>query len=394
MENFGQFLTELRKERKLTQQQVADALNVSNKTVSKWECNNGIPEIESLLDLAKLYNMTVDELLNQRKNTHQNYNEEYFHDLIENEYSRKNIISISLLVFGLLAFFAIYWGIYQLSSRLVPSLFIYLGFALLSFAIILICLTKYNKYNKEKNDKLIQWFITFITTSVFIIPCINYKITVDINSELFTFLSKLSIPIFENMNNLNSVTLLTSIGFDSYILIFPITLLLATLVYKVLTFIKLKYFNKPILSSAIKHMLVVVSILIISTVSCIIYINNLESTKKFTKDEYIQFKSNYSEVYKGFEKFYPELEPFDNNPSSSDFAFLDTMISERKSCKDFCGIKEFKDSSNTVTYRASSEIILKRLNTSILVLDVLSVLALLSFLLHKNINKLVNRNHI
>ena len=41
----GQLIQQLRKEKGFTQQQLADSLNVSNKTVSKWECGNGAPDI-------------------------------------------------------------------------------------------------------------------------------------------------------------------------------------------------------------------------------------------------------------------------------------------------------------------------------------------------------------
>ena len=61
--SMGTFLTELRKERGLTQQEVADSLNVSNKTISKWERDEGYPEITILTDIAKFYSITTDELL-------------------------------------------------------------------------------------------------------------------------------------------------------------------------------------------------------------------------------------------------------------------------------------------------------------------------------------------
>ena len=59
----GSFMAALRKANGLTQQQVADKLNVSNKTVSKWECNEGYPEISMLPVIAELYSVSVDELL-------------------------------------------------------------------------------------------------------------------------------------------------------------------------------------------------------------------------------------------------------------------------------------------------------------------------------------------
>ena len=61
--SMGNFLTDLRKEKGLTQQEVADNLNVSNKTVSKWERDEGYPEITMLTEIAKFYEITTDELL-------------------------------------------------------------------------------------------------------------------------------------------------------------------------------------------------------------------------------------------------------------------------------------------------------------------------------------------
>lgn len=65
MENktIGSFLSALRKANGMTQQEVADKLNVSNKTVSKWERDEGCPEIMMLPALAELYSVTVDEIL-------------------------------------------------------------------------------------------------------------------------------------------------------------------------------------------------------------------------------------------------------------------------------------------------------------------------------------------
>lgn len=65
--SMGTFLTDLRKEKGLTQQEVADNLNVSNKTISKWERDEGYPEITMLPEIAKFYEITTDELLNGSK---------------------------------------------------------------------------------------------------------------------------------------------------------------------------------------------------------------------------------------------------------------------------------------------------------------------------------------
>lgn len=66
-ERTGAFLAALRKSRGCTQQEAAELLNVSNKTISKWESGGGFPEIGVLPALAELYGVTVDEILAGRR---------------------------------------------------------------------------------------------------------------------------------------------------------------------------------------------------------------------------------------------------------------------------------------------------------------------------------------
>ena len=63
MEKTGTYLASLRRGRDMTQQQVADILGVSNKTVSKWESGAGLPDIGALPALAALYGVTADDIL-------------------------------------------------------------------------------------------------------------------------------------------------------------------------------------------------------------------------------------------------------------------------------------------------------------------------------------------
>ena len=59
----GGFISALRRSAGLTQQEVADALNVSNKTVSKWERDESSPDIGLIPAIAELYGVTCDEIL-------------------------------------------------------------------------------------------------------------------------------------------------------------------------------------------------------------------------------------------------------------------------------------------------------------------------------------------
>ena len=71
MNNFGDFLYALRKEKGITQAQLAQELGVTNKAVSKWETGEAMPETSLLVPLSKIFGVTVDELLNgERQREH------------------------------------------------------------------------------------------------------------------------------------------------------------------------------------------------------------------------------------------------------------------------------------------------------------------------------------
>ncbi len=60
---FNEKLQELRKQKGLTQEELAEKLYVSRTAISKWESGRGYPNIESLRAIAKFFSVTVDELL-------------------------------------------------------------------------------------------------------------------------------------------------------------------------------------------------------------------------------------------------------------------------------------------------------------------------------------------
>ena len=61
--DFGERISMLRKKQGLTQLQLAEKLNVSNKTISRWETGEGYPDISVLSALANHLHVTVDQLL-------------------------------------------------------------------------------------------------------------------------------------------------------------------------------------------------------------------------------------------------------------------------------------------------------------------------------------------
>ena len=61
--NLGENIYRLRTEKNLSQGDLADALDVSRQSVSKWENNSAVPELDKLLKLAQIFGITIDELV-------------------------------------------------------------------------------------------------------------------------------------------------------------------------------------------------------------------------------------------------------------------------------------------------------------------------------------------
>ena len=63
----GKFIAECRKEKGMTQRELADILGVTNKAVSKWETGGGMPDLSMLAPLSEVLGISVDELINGRR---------------------------------------------------------------------------------------------------------------------------------------------------------------------------------------------------------------------------------------------------------------------------------------------------------------------------------------
>lgn len=91
----GKFIAKSRKARNLTQRQLADTLCISDKTISKWECGKGLPEVSLLLPLCTALDITVNDLLSGEKVSETDYQRKAEGNMIdlmkENEENRKRM---------------------------------------------------------------------------------------------------------------------------------------------------------------------------------------------------------------------------------------------------------------------------------------------------------------
>ncbi len=97
----GKFIAQMRKEKGMTQRQLADELLISDKTVSKWETGKGMPEVSLMMPLCEVLGINVNELLTGERIPDEVYKEkaeETMMDLMRNKKGRGKIIALMILI--------------------------------------------------------------------------------------------------------------------------------------------------------------------------------------------------------------------------------------------------------------------------------------------------------
>lgn len=100
----GKFIAQRRKNKSLTQRQLAEKLGVSDKAVSKWECGNGLPEVSLMMPLCDILGISVNELLsgeNLLVSEYKNRAEVNLMELMTEKQENKKKIIISCVVCAL-----------------------------------------------------------------------------------------------------------------------------------------------------------------------------------------------------------------------------------------------------------------------------------------------------
>ena len=127
-QKIGKFIQERRKEKELTQVELAERLGVSNRTISKWENGNSLPDYSMFNDLCKELDVSINELLSGEKLTEDNYQEKLeknFMDTIDynNKMRNKKIKKIVFIIIGLLVIWLLYKSfiLFYFSTRYVSQ---------------------------------------------------------------------------------------------------------------------------------------------------------------------------------------------------------------------------------------------------------------------------------
>lgn len=176
--SLGTRLLNLRKSKQLSQEEVADKLNVTRQTVSKWETDQSTPDFDKIVPLCELYEITADELLTGKKQG----------EVIENSIVAENELNIDIdnnkrkFARGigksiLLYFFAIAWIMITipvfLMNPIVASAIFLLICGLATYVMVYTCIVyKKKKVKVENNEnkllKQIDTIVSLITTIIYL----------------------------------------------------------------------------------------------------------------------------------------------------------------------------------------------------------------------------------
>lgn len=190
---FYEKLLKLRKEKGISQEELGYKLNVTRQTVSKWELGMTTPEIDKLVELSKIFSISVDELLckeeNESKLDNKNGEKADYGDVnynIENKKKEVSGIAITSLVLGILAIFLARFPIIGL---------------ILSIVAIIISIIA-NKKLKKENKSRTMVFIAIPMSAIALIIAILITILLMVGIK---FMDNFKIPsIFMDIFNKTS----------------------------------------------------------------------------------------------------------------------------------------------------------------------------------------------
>lgn len=163
----GERLLKLRKERNLSQEELANELDVSRQSISKWETDQSMPDFDKIVSLCEYFGITTDELLTGNK------------DIVEaketdtrSKFARNIAISVGLYIFSLVLLILFAAGFDQ------PIIGVCAFFTLIAIATGLIIYSSimYGKKRKKGNDENENLQVKLITEATNLLLIVLYFI--------------------------------------------------------------------------------------------------------------------------------------------------------------------------------------------------------------------------
>ncbi len=169
--SLGQRLFELRKLKHLSQEEVAEKLNVTRQTISKWETDQSSPELDKIIPICELFEITTDELITGKKEV-----KEKRLDIEDNKKKR----TIGLIIGILLYFISVVWimisiPVLMIDPIVASAIFILIcGVATCVLIYSRIMFKKEKKMEKkDKRYKHIEDILGLITLIIYLVISLN-----------------------------------------------------------------------------------------------------------------------------------------------------------------------------------------------------------------------------
>lgn len=182
-------IAQMRKMNNMTQKDLAEKLNVSDKVISKWETGKCLPDVETMLKLSKVLDVSISELYEcvekSEKTTAEDYNEERIW-----QYKKYSIVSYFLILLSLvfLLFLTVNWSRFDNIEDILR--FILIMFSISSFILgIFFQLTQFirlysfskNKYYREEYVKVMKKYGIIFLICLAIVLIVPQIITIIYN---------------------------------------------------------------------------------------------------------------------------------------------------------------------------------------------------------------------
>lgn len=169
----GEKLLKLRKDKKLSQEEVADKLNVTRQTISKWETDQSTPDFDKIVPICDLYNITTEELLRGTKSEKVN-----LEDTNQNKKNKKAFgIGLGIFLYFLaVAEISVTVPLRILNPILASAIFLVIcGIA--TACIVYVSMTYKTKKSKNKINPLVKQITEIISIIILIIYLVISFIT-------------------------------------------------------------------------------------------------------------------------------------------------------------------------------------------------------------------------
>lgn len=143
--SIGEKIFQYRKEKKITQEELADKLNVTRQTISKWETEESLPDLDKIAPLCELFGISADELLTDKKVVKESPKE-------EPNKLRALIISISVAIY----FLSVIWIIFASEVLNLPDGIFVSVFLLLCTAATVLLVYHFTLHSKKNEEVKVE----------------------------------------------------------------------------------------------------------------------------------------------------------------------------------------------------------------------------------------------